>query len=349
MQARAGAQEMARRVGRSIGSTIPSAARDFLVRQPMVIIGTVDQLGQAWASLMTGEPGFMHALGERAVRIAARPLPGDPLGENLKVNDQVGLIAIDLATRRRMRLNGRAEVGPDCAMTIHAEQVYANCPKYIQARTWELSTSSTHSARLVTKDDKLNRAQRRWVSEADTFFIASSHYVGGGDVSHRGGHPGFVRVLNEHLLAWPDYAGNRMFQTLGNVAVNPKAGLLFLDFERGATLQLTGSADIIWDEVRLTSFPGAERIVEFRVERVIQIDHAMGLRWRFLDDSPFNPKPEDEGHPTLQSVVMKPWDALGRSAAKLDRDPARLGVTACKQAAWLARRAVWPTRRRGRS
>lgn len=293
VQARAGAQEMARRVGRSIGSTIPSAAQEFLGRQPMAIVGSVDDRGHVWASLVTGGPGFMQALDERNVLIATRPLTGDPLGENLKVNDQVGLIAIDLATRRRMRLNGRAEVGPDCAMTIHAEQVYANCPKYIQARTWELSTSSTHSARLVTKEDKLNRAQRRWVNEADTFFIASSHYAGGGDVSHRGGHPGFVRAINERLLAWPDYAGNGMFQTLGNVAVNPSAGLLFMDFVRGATLQLTGRADLIWNETRRTAFPGAERIVEFHVERAIQIDHAMGLRWRFLDYSPFNPSGQD--------------------------------------------------------
>jgi hypothetical protein len=87
-----------------------------------------------------------------------------------------------------------------------------------------------------------------------------------------------------------------MFQTLGNLAVNPKAGLLFMDFERGATLQLTGRADIIWDEARRASFPGAERVVEFHVDRVIQMDQAMDLRWKFLDYSPFNPRQEDQAN-----------------------------------------------------
>jgi predicted pyridoxine 5'-phosphate oxidase superfamily flavin-nucleotide-binding protein len=293
VQARAGVQEMARRIGRSIGSIIPPAAQDFLGRQPMAIIGTVDGHGHTWASLVTGEPGFMQALDERVVSIAARPLPGDPLRENLRINDQVGMIAIEPETRRRMRLNGKAEIGSDGAMTIHAQQVYSNCPKYIQARAWELSTRSVPSARLVRKDGKLNQTQQRWISEVDTFFIATSHHAGGVDASHRGGHPGFVRVLNERLLAWPDYVGNMMFQTLGNLAVNPKAGLLFLDFDRGGTLQLTGRADIVWDEARRVGFPGAERVIEFHVERVIEIAQATALRWRFLEYSPFNPKQED--------------------------------------------------------
>ena len=290
VQARAGVQEMARRIGRSIGSTIPPAAQEFLARQPMVMIGTVDQGGFVWASLVTGEPGFMQALDERRVSIAAHPLPGDPLNENLRINDQVGLIAIEPATRRRMRLNGRAEVGSDGAIMIYAQQVYANCPKYIQARAWELSDRSAPSARLVRNDVDLNPAQQRWISEADTLFIASSHHAGGVDASHRGGHPGFVRVLHERLLAWPDYPGNMMFQTLGNIAVNPNAGLLFMEFERGATLQLTGRAAIIWDEARKGTFPGAQRVVEFHVDRVIQIEPAIGLRWKFLDYSPSNPR-----------------------------------------------------------
>jgi predicted pyridoxine 5'-phosphate oxidase superfamily flavin-nucleotide-binding protein len=293
VHARAGVQEMARRVGRSIGSIILPAAQDFLGRQPMAIIGTVDGHGHAWASLVTGEPGFMGALNEHAMRIATRPLPGDPLGENLKINNPVGLLAIELETRRRMRLNGRAEVGSDGTIVIHAQQVYANCPKYIQAREWELGDRSAPSARLVWDDAKLNPAQQRWIGEADTFFIASSHEKGGVDVSHRGGLPGFVRVLSERLLVWPDYVGNMMFQTLGNLAVNPKAGLLFLDFDRGGTLQLTGRADIVWDEARRIGFPGAERVIEFHVERVIEIAQATGLRWRFLEYSPFNPKQED--------------------------------------------------------
>lgn len=291
VQARAGVQEMARRVGRSIGSTMPPPARDFLADQPMVTVGSVDEGGFPWASLVTGEPGFMQALDERWVRIAAQPPAGDPLVENIRINDQVGLIAIDPASRRRMRLNGRVEVGPDGTIVIHAQQVYANCPKYIQARAWELSDRSVPSARPVWDDVELNPSQQRWIREADTFFIASSHEKGGVDVSHRGGHPGFVQVLNERVLIWPDYAGNMMFQTLGNLAVNPKAGLLFLDFDGGGTLQLTGRADILWDAARRAGYHGAERLVEFQVERVIEVERAANLRWSFVESSPFNPRP----------------------------------------------------------
>jgi predicted pyridoxine 5'-phosphate oxidase superfamily flavin-nucleotide-binding protein len=79
-----------------------------------------------------------------------------------------------------------------------------------------------------------NGKQQRLIREADTFFIASSHRDGGADASHRGGNPGFVHVLNETKLIWPDYSGNGMFQTLGNLAIDPRAGLLFMDFESGA-------------------------------------------------------------------------------------------------------------------
>lgn len=289
VQARAGVQEMASRVGRSIGSTIPPAAQDFLGRQPMVIVGTVDRDGFPWATLATGKPGFMQASDERRVSIAAQSPAGDPMVENIGSNGQVGLIAIDPATRRRMRVNGRAEVGPDGTIVIQAQQVYANCPKYIQARAWGLSDRSAPSARRVSDDAELNPVQQRWIREADTFFIASNHERGGVDVSHRGGHPGFVQVLNKRVLMWPDYAGNMMFQTLGNLAVNPKAGLLFLDFNGGGTLQLTGRAAILWDAARRAGFPGAERVVEFHVERVVETAQASSLRWRFVDYSPFNP------------------------------------------------------------
>lgn len=277
---------MARRIGKSIGSVIPSAAQEFLASQPMVVIGSVDRDGFPWASLVTGDPGFIRALDERRVRIAARPPVGDSFGENIGINDQVGLIAINLATRRRMRLNGRAEAGPDGEIVIHAQQVYANCPKYIQARAWELSDRIASSARLVWNNTGLNPTQQRWIRGADTFFVASSHERGGVDVSHRGGHPGFIRVLNERALVWPDYAGNTMFQTLGNLAVNPKAGLLFLDFNGGGTLQLIGQAEVFWETERGNVFPGAERTIQFYIERVVQVEQATILRWESIDYSP---------------------------------------------------------------
>ncbi|HLL38662.1 MAG TPA: pyridoxamine 5'-phosphate oxidase family protein [Rubrobacteraceae bacterium] len=112
---------------------------------------------------------------------------------------------------------------------------------------------------------------------------------GGADASHRGGNPGFVRFLGENVLEFPDYSGNTMFNTLGNVAINPSAGLLFLDFEGGGTLQLTGEARIVWDPGRAARFAGAERVVEFRYREAVVTRGAVPLRWRFEGYSPFNP------------------------------------------------------------
>jgi predicted pyridoxine 5'-phosphate oxidase superfamily flavin-nucleotide-binding protein len=289
VQERAGVREMAERIGRSIGSTIPPAARNFLRSQSLVVVGSVDSGRRVWASLLTGVPGLVQAVDEHTVRINARLAAGDPLGDNLVANRQVGLIAIEFATRRRMRLNGTAEVGADGAITIHAQQVYSNCPKYIQARRWRGRPPEADSTPTVRRQSTLAQDQERWIREADTFFIASHHPEGGTDASHRGGLPGFVRVLSEDRLVWPDYAGNAMFQSLGNIAVNPQAGLLFIDFERGRTLQLTGRAHILWDPERAAEFVGAERLVQFDVDEVVEIDGAHSLEWRFLDYSLENP------------------------------------------------------------
>ena len=85
----------------------------------------------------------------------------------------------------------------------------------------------------VSEYAALSPDQRAWITAADTFFVAT-HAAGlGADVSHRGGHPGFVSVTDEGRLTWPDYPGNSMYMTLGNLELEPRAGLLFLDWDRG--------------------------------------------------------------------------------------------------------------------
>jgi|SRR5262245_40338842 len=283
VQVRAGVQDIASRVGQSIRSTIPPAAREFLRSQPMAILGTLDAGGRVWASLIADKPGFLQALDEQTVQINARPIPGDPIKENLMTNDQVGMIVIEFATRRRMRVNGRAEETSDGRIYLHTNQVYSNCPKYIQAREWKNEVIHPGSTPIVKHSSHLIESQQRLIEGADTFFIASSHPECGVDASHRGGPPGFVRIMKENLLAWPDYSGNKMFQTLGNIYVNPNAGLLFIDFERGSTLQLTGRAQIIWDVERALKCAGAERVVEFHIDEAIEIAGVNPLRWHFAE------------------------------------------------------------------
>ena len=287
VQDRADVREMATRISDVIRPEIPLYTRDFLEDQRMVVVGSTGANGRVWASLLTGEPGFLRVLDERTLRIDAEPVPGDPLDENLKRDVDVGLILVDLSSRRRMRLNGKAERRPE-AIYVYAEQVYGNCPKYIQARELETADGATiiepGSARRA---ETLTGEQRSLISSSDAFFIASAHPDGGADASHRGGLPGFVRFLDEDALAFPDYSGNNMFNTLGNIAANPKTGLLFVDFERGDTLQLSGEARVIWDPARAAEFAGAQRVVEFCVGEVVE--NTVPLRWRFAAYSPFNP------------------------------------------------------------
>jgi len=288
VQTRVGAVEAAHNVGRMIHPVIAHVFVDFIQSQPMVILGSVDSKGMAWTSVLCGRPGLLTVMDEQTLRINALPADEDPLCESLRDDNELGLLIIDFSTRRRLRLNGSVVLGSD-SFSVRARQVYSNCPRYIQARTHEWSNGVAPTSRVAPQAAALNEEFQRWIGKADTFFLASFHPLGGADASHRGGFPGFVQVVDERTIIWPDYNGNGMFNTLGNIIENPNAGLLFLDFEQGGTLQLSGTADIIWDEERAALFPGAERIVEFKIRKVIKTENATALRWKFVDYSPDNP------------------------------------------------------------
>jgi len=296
VQERAGVTRMANRLANAIHSSIPEAVQDFLQEQPIAVVASADAQGAVWSSLVWGEPGFMQAIDARTVWIDADPVPGDPLARNLHTPEamhegiDVGLMAVELETRSRIRVNGKAKLRAEGGFELHVEQAYGNCPKYIQTRLLT-SDSRAHARASITQHEaQLSAAQQAWIARSDTVFIASIHKEGGADSSHRGGLPGFIHVLDERSLAFPDYAGNNMFNTLGNLAVNPNAGLLFVDFETGATLQLTGKAQILWEAAPVARFPGAQRAVHFDIESVLQTDNAVPLRWTLEQYSPFNPR-----------------------------------------------------------
>ncbi|MER3446877.1 MAG: pyridoxamine 5-phosphate oxidase [Candidatus Dadabacteria bacterium] len=288
IQMRAGVRNTADRVAGIIHPTIPLVAQDFLGSQRMVVLATLDKYSCVWASILTGKPGFIQALDEHVVKISAEPIPGDPLRGNLEMRDEIGILAIEFASRRRMKVKGKSQMKGD-GIYIYAERVYALCPKYIQAREVVASVDEPKVSYDVRCNNSLTQAQQNWIARADTFFIASFHPETRADASHRGGFPGFVRVLSENRLVFPDYSGNKMFNTLGNIFANPNAGLIFIDFDGGNTLQITGQAQVIWNEDCVSEFAGAERIVEFQIEQLIEIPGAIPLGWRFIEYSPFNP------------------------------------------------------------
>ena len=276
VQRQAGVLANAERIGRSIHGEIPELARRFAADQRFVILGAADGDGRVWATMLRGEPGFLSAPSAERLRIDARPWPGDPLAGTLAGEADVGVLIIDPATRRRMRVNGRAAPSGDGGLEVRTREVYANCPKYIHPRDVRLpAVEATRSIR-ATRGTALTPAQAARLAAADTLFLASRHPEAGADVSHRGGAPGFVVVAGPDRLLIPDYAGNTMFNTLGNLATHPESGLLLVDFERGGTLQLTGRATIDWDAAARSDMPGAERVVEFRVAEVVDTEFGEG-------------------------------------------------------------------------
>lgn len=287
VQARAGDTTVAERLERGIRPAIPDAAQEFLAGLPQLFVAAAGPDGSVWASVLTGPPGFIDTPDDRTLTVAAHPAPGSPLARALGAGPApVGLLGIEPETRRRVRVNGSATHGGH-GLEVHTEQVYANCPKYIQRRHVTITAAPvTHPA---TERERLSAEQRRLVAAADTFVIATAGPDGGADASHRGGTPGFVTVHDDAHLSFPDYAGNTMYMTLGNVQSNPRAGLLFLDWETGDTLQLSGTAVIDWSPERAAALPGAQRVIDFTVDRVIATAAAVPYRWALDERSRFNP------------------------------------------------------------
>jgi uncharacterized protein len=292
VQRLAGVPAQAARVGGIICPAIPPAAAHFLRVQRLAALGSVAPAGRVWASLLTGPPGFMRALDERTLRLEVSHGAGDErLLGNLRRRSKVGILAIEFSTRRRMRLNGRAELRGHEVIHVRPEQVYSNCPRFIHERevvTPDFGEAVEPSARSLPR---LRDVHRHLIAQSDTFFVASFHPEGGADASHRGGDPGFVCVPDEVTILWPDYQGNHMFNTLGNIHAYPHVGLLFINFEEGYALQVAGWARVIWDARRAAEFEGAERVVEFSVEEVVETMNATGLRWR----SSARPGPRSSG------------------------------------------------------
>jgi hypothetical protein len=273
--------------GAGIRAFMPDQHRAFFALLPYVFVATTDAEGWPLATMLTGEPGFMHASDPTTLRIDALPAAQDPAADRLAEGQEIGILGLDLATRRRNRANG-AIAGRDAAgLTLAVRQSFGNCAKYIQRRAVAPSPSAPAAAEALAG---LDPAARALIGEADTLFVASrsrpeAGAAGGVDVSHRGGRPGFVRVDGDALVV-PDFAGNGYFNTLGNLLGEPRAALLFIDFASGDVVQLQGRVAIDWDAHAPELVAGAERQWRFEVVRGWRRRAAVALRWSFIDYSP---------------------------------------------------------------
>ena len=273
---------------RIVRDYMPDQHREFFEHLPFIVVGSVDRNEDAWATLVAGKPGFISSPTERTLEIDAVPDPSDPASEGLREGCSVGLLGIEMHTRRRNRVNGILQPSFGRTLGFDVDQSFGNCPKYIQLRDFRFVRDPTeHFMGAVEEIAELDAEARALIAGADAFFVATyadrdnRRQV---DVSSRGGKAGFVRVDADGILTIPDFAGNLFFATLGNILVNGRAGLAFVDFETGDLLQMTGDAKVILDSPEIATFEGAERLWSFRARQVIRRRSALSLHWSFRAD-----------------------------------------------------------------
>jgi uncharacterized protein len=276
VQQRAGVRQEAERLAAMLEPVkLGGGIVAFLAERTFAVITARDAGGRLWTSPLSGPPGFLEAADASTLAIHVRLPEGDPL-HGLPAGQKAGLVIVEFAARRRIRINGTLTAAGDDVLAIEVEQGYGNCPQYINQRV--LAPVGTGQAGQdqagqdqagqdqagqdqagpgqagqdqagdgdVRRAAVLSPADAGLIRAADTFFLGTTNPERGSDASHRAGPPGFVRVDGDRVW-WPDYPGNKLFNSFGNLAVNPEAALLFPDFGTGRTLYLSGTAEVEWD------------------------------------------------------------------------------------------------------
>ena len=270
---------------RALRSVLIDEHREFFALLPWLIVGARNLTGHPVASVLSGPPGFVHAPDDRLLRIEFHRPIDTSLAKVLTTGNDVGLLGLLPHVRRRNRANGMVvEHGAD-HIAVRIDQSFGNCPAHITQR--ELIYGAATNA-LPTAPPEifsyLTPELRTTIEEADTLFIASgcgTIQAGNGqglDISHRGGAPGFVRVESQQTLIVPDYSGNQLYNTLGNLRLDSRAGLVFVNFENGDLLQLRVRSTIHEEPTFRSHDPRAQRWLELSVEQVTLQRGVLGLR-----------------------------------------------------------------------
>ncbi len=289
VQERLGVREIEDWARKVVRPYLPEEHRAFHTAMPFLVVAACDERGRPWATLLAGDEGFVTSPDPVSLVIDAKPVPGDALERSFATGADIGILGIELATRRRNRVNGRVRTDETDAIVCAVDQTFGNCPQYIREREWRYVGGVP--AGTPKRGTRLTPSQRDWIAAADTFFIATGHRGDGDsptfgmDASHRGGDPGFVEVASDTRIVFPDYAGNNHFNTIGNLVLDPRAGYLFVDFETGSLLQLTGRATIDWHSQAVARSPGARRLVTLDIDEIVELPSAVPLRWDADADS----------------------------------------------------------------
>lgn len=320
-QTKAGVAERMAELGpRFIRPFLPEQHRAFYEQLPFVVVAARDTSGRPWVSLLSGMPGFITSPDPKSLGIAATFATDDALAGAMQRDADVGFLGIEFATRRRNRINGRVADGEGSTVVVAVDQTFGNCPQYIREREWMPASPGTPTAR---RSNSLTTSQIAWVRSAETFFVGTGHRGAGDssafgmDASHRGGSAGFVSATPE-AISWPEYSGNNHFNTIGNLLLAPAIGLLFVDFETGRLLQLTGTATVEWgaesslgapnESVGMGHSVGPGRRISVQIDEVVELDNALAIRWAPPVDDAFDltVTARHEESPDVVSVTLTP-------------------------------------------
>jgi NAD(P)H-flavin reductase len=287
---------------------------------PLIAIGTLDKQGRPWTTLWGGEKGISQPVAQGILGIRCQVVrQHDPVVEELvgkEANGEVvreeGMgrmvsgLTIDLETRKRTKLFGRMIAGAlsmredeatesrqsiaEVQLVLKIEQSLGNCPKYLNKKHVELAESNPE---LVANDPQLPQRALDLLSKADLFFLSSANHDQDMDTNHRGGPAGFVRVVSNDstgaVLCYPEYSGNRLYQTLGNLKVNPVVGLCVPEFETGDMLYLTGTTSILIGKDAATLLPRSNLVVKITLTAARYVATALPFRGVAGEPSPYNP------------------------------------------------------------
>lgn len=267
---------------------------EFIESRTFSMAASVDADGRPWASpLITPATGDVFTVrGETTIDIAPAAIEGDPLAANVAASGSLGVLFFQPETRRRAKSLGSARLlnvsdadGP--AIRYEQTRYFGLCPKYIVKRSHDPDPRPAVAKRPIgLASTALSAADVAQISSSDTNFLASFHPGHGADVTHRGGQPGFVHVIDDTTLDIPDFFGNGMFNTLGNLVLDNRLALTDVDFETGRTIQITGRASVTRD-VDTARYGDVERVIRLTIDD-LRVVHAPIGSWSHIEASRYS-------------------------------------------------------------
>lgn len=295
---------------------LSSTAAVMLNRYRLLAFGTLDGEGRPWTTLWSGVAmGLQQS--NMAIKVPVDAV-NDPVVEALLGNKldagvcEEGLrgtpfsaLSIDLETRRRVKVAGTVSAGAlttvdededepqhaQAQIIAHVDWSLGNCPKYLNKKHISRQISVP---KLLSQSAKLSLDSLRLIAQADLFFLSSVHSGTEMDTNHRGGPAGFVRTKTEasgaSTIIWPEYSGNNLYQSLGNLVTTPIAGIVFPDFNTGDVLYVTGSTKILVGSDAAKVMPASNLAVQMTVTDARHVQAGLHFRGKAGEASPYNPR-----------------------------------------------------------